>query len=310
MSERDGVIKELFKNARRNYPRLKVIVKGRFETLSADLVDMQKYAKENNGYKYILTVICNFSKWAWAIPLKDKSGPTVATAMEEILDEMNLRDLRLVKHIFTDEGKEFFNSHFKALMKKHSIKLYHSFSGIKSPIIERFNRTLRHLMHPELLRQGNTKWVEILPSIVDKYNHMRHSTIKMAPADVNSKNEADILKKIYKKIKIVRKKPKFKVGQLVRLSRQKLLFEKGYTQNYTFELFRIAQVKLSSPRTYLLEDLTGEKIQGRFYEQELQATEYPDTYLLEKIYKKKKNKFYVSYYGFPGRYWVKKKDLL
>lgn len=307
MNEREGVIQELFKNARRNYPRLNVIVKGRFETLSADLVDMQKYAKQNNGYKYILTVICNFSKWAWALPLRDKSGPTVTAAMETILKDIGQGP---VKFIFTDLGKEFYNTYFQALLKKNDITLYSTYSGLKSPIIERFNRTLRHLMHPELLRNGNTRWVKILPSLLEKYNHTRHSTIKMAPADVNSENEKDVLNKIYKKVKIVQKNPKFKVGEFVRLSRQKLLFEKGYTQNYTFEIYRIAEVKLSNPRTYLLEDLNGEKVKGRFYEQELQATKYPETYLLEKIFKKKGNKFLVSYLGFPGKFWVNKKDIV
>lgn len=307
MGERDLVIEELFKKARRNYPRLHVIVKGRFETLSADLVDMQKYAKQNNGYKWILTVIDNFSKYAWAVPLKDKTGLSVTTAMEKILEEIGPGR---VKFIFTDEGKEFFNSNFQALMKKYKVTLYTTYSGLKAVIVERFNRTLRDLMEKELLRQGNVKWVKLLPELIDKYLHNKHRTIQMAPADVNNQNEKKILKRIYKQYKIVRKKPKFKVGDFVRLSRQKLLFEKGYTQNYTFEIYRVAKVKLSSPRTYILEDKNGEEIKGRFYEQELKATKFPDTYLLEKIYKKKNNKFYVSYLGFPGRYWVNKKDIV
>jgi len=90
----------------------------------------------------------------------------------------------------------------------------------------------------------------------------------------------------------------------------KHLFEKGYTPNYTTEVFRVKKGKLSNPRTYLLEDMDGKPIEGRFYEQELLKTSYPNVYLLEKVIQKKGNKYLVKYVGFEKNFWINKKDLL
>lgn len=304
---REGIVRELFKPARRKYPRTKVQVLGLWETLSADLMDMQKWAKQNDNHRYILTCLDNFSKYAWAIPVKSKSGPDVTAAMAKILDEGHP-----VKNLHTDEGKEFFNKDFGALLRKHKVRLYHTYSGIKSGIAERFNRTLRHLMEPELLLQGNRRWLELLPTLVDRYNRsMRHRTIGMTPIEATDPaKEEEILRKVYRKTKIVTGDPKFKVGDHVRVSKSKLLFEPGYTANYSMEIFRVARVKLSNPRTYLLEDLEGQPIQGRFYEEELAATRYPDQYLIEKVVKKKGSKMLVKYLGFDKLHWINKQDIV
>lgn len=308
MSEtRKGIIRELFKKARRNYPRMKVVIKGLWETLNVDLVDMQKYAKQNNGYKYILTCMDGFSKYAFAVPVKDKSGPVVTAALKSVLDQIK----HPVKKLFTDEGKEFYNSDFQKLMKDRNITHYHTYSGIKNPLIERFNRTLRQLMNPELMIAGNSRWTDILDSLIDKYNHTRHRTIKMTPAEATDPSkEKEIWRKVYRKTKIVKKydKPKFKVGDFVRVSTKKLFFEKGTTANYSLEIFRVAKVKLSNPRTYLLEDMDGKEIKGRFYEPEMQKTKYPHQYIVEKVIKKTKNKYLVKYLGWEKNYWIDKKD--
>lgn len=306
MDSRKGIIRELFKPARKNYPRLQIVVKGLFETLSIDLMDMQKYSKQNKGFKYIMTVCDNFSKYAWAIPLKSKTGIEVTAAMQKILDEKRPRK---VKKLFCDEGKEFFNQNFLKMIKKRGVELYHTYSGMKSPIIERFNRTLRHMLHPRLMEEGNVKWIDILPEILDQYNNKVHRTIKMTPVQATDpKKEKEILKKVYRRLKIVQKRPKFKVGDYVRVSKNKLLFEKGYTQTYSVELYKIKDVKLSNPRTYILENDKGEEVKGRFYETELQKTAYPNVYLLEKVLKKKGNRHYVKFFGFDKPEWVNKND--
>lgn len=207
---REGIIEELFKPARRNYPRMKIQVRGLYETLSIDLVDMQKYAHQNKNFKYILTMIDNFSKFAWAFPLKSKSGKEVAATLAKVINGQ-----LPIKNLMADEGNEFFNVNVRALLKRHGgINLYHSYSPIKAAIIERFNRTLRHLMHPEFMQQGNVKWLDLLPKLVDRYNHTKHRTIKMTPIEAtNPAKEQEIFKKIYRKTKVVKKEknPKFKV---------------------------------------------------------------------------------------------------
>lgn len=302
---REGIVAEIYKPARKHYKRRGYIITKIDETFSADLVEMQKYAKFNNGYRYILTVIDHFSKYAFAVPLKTKTGPEVTRAMKSVFDQG-----RIPSKLLTDEGKEFFNRDFQSLLKQYKIHHYTTFSGMKAPIIERWNRTLKTKMWPKFDLNGNVKWVSLLKTLVDEYNHTRHRTIKTSPADVNKDNEQEIYKNVYAKPKIVSSNPKFKVGDFVRISKRKLLFEKGYSANFSMEVFKIVKAKLSNPRTYLLEDLHGKEVKGAFYTEELQKTKYPDTYLIEKILKRKKDKLYVKWLGFEKPSWVQNKDIV
>ena len=119
MIERRKIIDELHKPAMRNYPRRKFEYRDIDETWQADLVEMQPYAKENKGYRYMLTVIDVYSKYAWAIQVKSKSGENVTMAMRSILIQG-----RVPKNLQTDDGKEFYNAKFSELMKKYNIHLY------------------------------------------------------------------------------------------------------------------------------------------------------------------------------------------
>ena len=136
------VVGELHKPARRNYLRRKYDIRGVDETWQADLVEMQSYARENIGYRYMLTVIDIFSKYSWAIPVKKKTGEDVTAAMKSMLRKSG----RVPKNLHTDRGKEFYNKNFQTLMTKYGINLYSTFSNLKALICERFNRTLKNEM--------------------------------------------------------------------------------------------------------------------------------------------------------------------
>ena len=95
-----------------------MIVFNKDEIWSADLVDMQAFSSFNKGFKYILTVIDVFSKYAWAVPIKDKSAASVTKTFEKIISD------RILKKLWVDEGKEFYNATFKKLLDKHKIDMY------------------------------------------------------------------------------------------------------------------------------------------------------------------------------------------
>uniref|UniRef100_A0A6V7KD31 Integrase catalytic domain-containing protein n=1 Tax=Bracon brevicornis TaxID=1563983 RepID=A0A6V7KD31_9HYME len=116
--EKETIAEELHRPARRNFIRRHVEVRGLNETFEADLVDMIKYVNENKGYKYLLTVIDIFSKYAWAIPTKSKTVPEVTSAMKVVL-----KDGRIPKKLHVDRGKEFYNKDFEELMKQYNIGL-------------------------------------------------------------------------------------------------------------------------------------------------------------------------------------------
>ncbi|XP_044013702.1 uncharacterized protein LOC122855993 [Aphidius gifuensis] len=128
------IVRELHAPARRNFPRRKVDIRDKDETWQTDLVDMIEH-----------------SSFSWAVELKSKTGKEVSAAMESIFKKG-----RVCKNLLVDQGTEFYNSIFQAMLKKY------------------------HL-------QGTYKWVKILPKFIEQYNNTKHRTIKMAPAKVVGK---------------------------------------------------------------------------------------------------------------------------
>src|SRR5436190_11742688 len=205
---------ELHKPARKNFPRRRVKVLSIGDLLQADLVEMIPYAKDNKGYKYLLTLIDCFSKKGYAAPVKDKTAKNVKNAMESILPD-NVRNLQ------TDEGKEFFNKDFSELTKKRKINHYHTYTHLKASIVERFNRTLKNWMWAEFSAQGSYKWIDMLPKLLNKYNNKVHRSIGMKPKDVNLKNSNKVFNRLISTRKIKKSRNKFKVGDPVRISKYK-----------------------------------------------------------------------------------------
>ena len=292
---------ELHKPKRKNYPRRRIIVNHINEIFAADLVEMQKFAKLNRGYRYLLTCIDIFSKFAWVIPLKDKKGITIKNALEKIFKQ------RKSKLLWTDRGKEFYNKEVQDLLNKNNIKLYSTNnSEIKSAVIERFNRTFKNMMYKKFTENNNTIFYNILDELVNNYNNKYHSTIKMTPIEGSKKVNEIKIKNIYNFEKT--KKPgKFKIGDKVRISLEKNIFEKSYETNWTEEIFVIYDIKYSNVPYYYLKDLNNQKLQGTFYEQELQKTKQ-DLYTIEKILKTNKDKIYVKWRGYDSSFnsWINK----
>ncbi|KAJ8911128.1 hypothetical protein NQ315_003304 [Exocentrus adspersus] len=134
-----------------------------------------------------------------------------------------------------------------------------------------------------------------------------HRTTGMKPAEVKPTTVLNVYN--YPKVAL---KPKFHPGDVVRISKFKGVFEKGYTANYSTELFKIAKVNVTNPVTYLLEDMSNHPIKGCFYESELQRSKHPDVYLVEKILKKKGNKLFIKWLGLPTHQnsWIKTSDIV
>lgn len=270
---------------------------------------MIEYADVNKKYRYILIVIDAFSKFVWAEPIKNKTAIDVATAMKRIFTKSK----RIPKNLQTDKGKEFYNKLFKALMQKHKINHYSTHDTPKACIVERVNRTLKTLMWKEFSFQGSFKWLNLLPEIVNKYNNTKHSTTGQKPSAITKRNEKKILKQAYNRIKTVDlKNVKFKIGDRVRISKYRTAFEKGYTPNWTNEIFTISQVRFTNPITYLLKEDSGNKIEGAFYGLQLQKVMNDNYYLIEKILREKNNKALVKWLGFPDSYnsWIDINDIL
>ena len=118
----------------------KVIVGGVNIQLQMDLVDMQQWSAENDGYRYILLTVDCFSRYAFSRPLQTKQGPVVALAIKEILDEAESRIDRKIKKIQADQGKEFYNKHVRELLETRYIQLFSTSSPTKAQMVERLIR--------------------------------------------------------------------------------------------------------------------------------------------------------------------------
>lgn len=302
---KEGIAYELHKPARKTFARRKVISKGLYDVYQSDLIDMSSYSPQNKGYRYILILIDVYSKYAWARPLKSKTGKEVAQAMDNIL--MSLK--RVPKFLHTDKGTEYYNHHFKDLLKKYKLKHYSVHSTMKACIAERFIRTFKTNMFREFSARGSYTWLNLLQTLIDKYNNTVHSTIKMKPKDVADNS---LLLSTYRQGDICIKNPKLKTGDFVRVSKHKTAFKKGYLPNWSTEIFKVDRVRPTTPATFLLQDLKGNPIVGAFYVQELQRTKYPDIYLVEKILRRKGSKVYVKWLGFPNteNSWISESELL
>ena len=130
-------------------------------------------------------------------------------------------------------------------------------------------------------------YIDKLDDIANEYNNTNHRTIKMKPVDVKDNTCIDFKKEVNDK------DPKFKVGDHVRISKYKNIFAKGYTPNWSEEVFVIKKVKNTVPWTYVINDLNGDEIIGTFYEKELQKINQQE-FRIEKVIKRKGDKLYVK----------------
>jgi len=212
----DQLADELHKPVVRHFRERKVYVKGIDKIWAADLVDMQSSSKFNRGVEYLLTVIDVFSKFGWMLPLKDRTGVSVANASKEIFKQ------RKPEKLWTDEGKEFYNKHVNALAPELVVELKCS----------------------SISRQTTPTNIDVLDDFVDKYNNTRHSSIKMTPVEASKKkNEVAVDRNLYPDLTRRPMRAKFKIGDQVRIHKKKKLFEMGFTPNWTEEVFTFQKFK-------------------------------------------------------------------
>ena len=154
---------------------------------SLDILDLKDYGPKNNkGYRYVLVIIDNFSKYGWTIPLKNKTAQTIKDSFENILTNSK----RKPNLIETDRGKEFYNNIFQDFLNKNDIKLYSRNTSLGAVSAERFNRTIRDLLKKIVFEQGDGNWTDVLPTITKQYNNKVHSSTKLSPKDASlKKNE-------------------------------------------------------------------------------------------------------------------------
>ena len=156
------------------------------------------------------------------------------------------------------------------------------------------------------------KYVDVLDLLVDQYNNTIHSAIKMTPKEASRKeNENKMWRNLYPEFGCKTLARKFSIGDNVRITKEKNVFDKGYTQRWTEEIFKISKIQLTIPVTFKITDYNGEENQGSFYEQELQKPSQ-STFRIEKVLKRQGDKSLVKWMRYPKSFnsWIDTKAMV
>ena len=228
-----------------------------------------------------------------------QKGSSIVNAFQKIISEG-----RKPNKIWVDQGSEFYNKSFKDFLKINNIEMYSTYNEGKSVVAERFIRTLKNKIFKHMTAVSENVSFDVLEDIVNKYNNTVYRSIKMKPIDVTSDSYAEYSEDSNEK------DPKFKVGDCIMILKYKNIFTKGYTQNWSEEVFVVSKIKNTVPWTYVISDLNGEPIIGSFYEKELQKNSQ-ERFTIEEIIKRKRDKLYVKWKGYDNSFnsWIDKKDL-
>ena len=233
--------------------------------------------------------------------LKKKKGVRIVNAFQNILNKSN----RKPNKIWVDKGSEFYNRSMKSWLEKNDIEMYSTHNEGKSVVAERFIRTIKNKIYKHMTSISKNVYIDKLDDIANEYNNTQHRTAKMKPIDVKDNTYNDFGKEVNDN------DPKFKAGDHVRISKYKNIFAKGYTPNWSEEVFVIKKIKNTVPWTYVIDDLYGEEITGTFYEKELQKIDQQEL-RIKIVFKKKSDRLYVKWKGYDNssNSWIDKKDLV
>ncbi len=226
-----------------------------------------------------------------------------------------------------DAGLEFRNVHFKNLLAKYGVKYFISYGVVKASIAERFIRTLKSHIWRYFKHFNTWNYIDNLQNFIFAYNHSIHRTIGTAPAKVTLNKSFDVWKRAFNPIPLImkarKKRPKFKVGDIVRMSIHKGVFEKGYVGTFKEDFYVISKVKkFTWPFAYKIREFdTGNAVNGIFYEPNLQKIIFTKNQIAKKLFNVEKLQgtkmingvryYFVKFTGFPPSYnkWIPESNL-
>lgn len=274
------------------------------EMWQIDIMYLPDYKKTSKGYKYLLCVLDVFSRKLFIRKLRKKDTNTVVRKFESILNEIKQEPEKIV----VDKGSEFKSDVFQQYCEYLGIKLIFTYNETKAAHVERAQRSFQNILYRILEEHQTRDFLKFLKDALHIYNNRRNRITGYSPNFAYQEKNHDLisinLEKKYNEKKELKKKPRFKEGDYVRIREVKQTFSRGYHPYFTEEIFRVKKVLLNLPiPRYNLSNYTGEEeIKGSFYGNELTLVNL-DTFKVEKVLKKKREKgktlLFVKWLGYP-----------
>lgn len=249
-------------------------------------------------------------------PLKAKTTEAIIAGFKRVFKKTTRRpDI-----LRTDKGGEYNSRKFRKFMKENDINYSTTQNpDIKCSIAERSIRTIKQKLFKYLAYKKTSRYIDVLDDVVHSYNNSYHTTIRMAPIDVNDTNILQVYRNIREsqKIPVKKKRAKLKVGDYVRITKTKGVFEKGYMPAWSSEIFKVKSIAKRNPIVYYLQDLAGEEIIGTFYELEVQKVKFDEgaARAIEEIIKQRTRgktiQYYVKWQSYPSSFnsWIDAKSV-
>jgi hypothetical protein len=206
------------------------------------------------------------------VGLSNKTSQEVVEGFKRIFSKSK----RKPEKLWTDFGTEYFGKKTVNFLKSENIKIYKVFTPLKASIAERYVRRTKTVIERHFTLTNSHRYIDVLPELVKGINSSYNRSNKMSPSSVTKKNESQVWANLYDNvINSKRQKPKYSVGDKVRISEKKIrFFSKGYSRNCGQEVMVIKAVRnLIHTPVYELQDEQENAIEGTFYEFELQLVE-------------------------------------
>ena len=262
----------LLRSAKYKFKRNRVLVASVNEEFQADLLDVRNLSTSNKNVRFLLTVVDVLSKYAYAIPLKNKTAHAVRNAFAQIFKE------RVPAIVQTDDGNEFKGT-VKTLFDEYNIlHVVANDAQIKCSVAERFNKTLRLKIAKYLRHTNKRTYIDVLEKIVSAYNRTVHSQTRMRPIDVTIETQQTAFDNLYggktyreMLLENYRKKAKLSVGDFVRLKLFKKTFGRGYQDNWSTQLYRIVKAyKTGQKAMFKVSNAMNNELSRKYYQEDLQ----------------------------------------
>ena len=308
----------LNKPIQKTFPRSRVIVSGIDAQFDTDLMSTAQYSKSNDNVNFLLVVIDIFSRFLWVYPLSSKFAKNVIEGFKYIFNQSK----RLPRLIRSDRGSEFTSKETAHFFKSKNINQIFTNNEKQANYAERVIKTLKSKIRKFMSQENTDRFIDNLQDFVLSYNNTSHKSIHMTPSEVNEKNEREVWWNIYlptnaeiERAKLRKEQNilfRFKMGDLVRIAKLKSSFQREYDKRWTEEIFKISErfVRQNIPM-YKIQDLQGEKIQGTFYQEELQKVKMKNEqmYSIEQLQTRmrgNKKEILVSYKNWPSKFneWI------